>query len=162
MILLIHFLGRKKFCTPCVNQRRFIFTSRSGSFIAYRDPSLFNIRGRKTPRLCNTNEWRSEFTEHLIHFVAVDRWIIPPQTVAVGFTEGFQDRHQGIISAVPIDPCQAVKVLLIADPEGSAPGLPVCPSVHAVLLCLVLSNSTDTPHERRAPMCHVLRRHKLV
>jgi hypothetical protein len=81
---------------------------------------------------------RSEFCKHFIHFLPINRGVIPAQTVAVGFTEGFQDRNQGIISAVPIDPCQAVKVLLIADPEGSAPGLPVCPSVHAVLLCVVL------------------------
>ena len=138
MNLLIHFLVRKKFCTPCVNQRRFILLSRSGSFIAYRDPSLFNIRGRKTPRLCNTNEWCSEFAEHLIHFVAVDRWIIPPQTVAVGFAECLQVGNQGIISAVPIDAGGAVEMLLITDPEGSAPGLPVCPSVHPFLLCVVL------------------------
>ena len=130
MNLLIHFLGRKKFCTPCVNQRRFIFTSRSGSFIAYRDPSLFNIRGRKTPRLCNTNE--SEFAEHLIHFVAVDRWIIPPQTVAVGFAERLKVGNEAVISAVPIDAGGTVEALIVSDPEGSAPGLPICPSVHRV------------------------------
>ena len=100
-------------------------------------PSRFiTTRPRKKPPdrrgAADSRTTDSEVAEHLIHFGAVNRWVIPPQTVAVGFTEGFQDRNQGIISAVPIDPCQAVEVLLIADPEGSAPGLPICPSVHAV------------------------------
>ena len=97
-------------------------------------PSVFiTTRPRKKPPdrrgAADSRTTDSEVAEHLIHFVPVDRWIIPPQTVAVGFAVRLQVGDQVIVSAVPVDSCQAVEVLFIADPEGSAPGLPVCPSV---------------------------------
>jgi len=70
----------------------------------------------------------SQILQHLIQSVGVDRGIHPAGTVRGHLTKlGFQAGDEAIIGIILAG--DVVQVLIVAQPQGDIPGLPVCPSV---------------------------------
>ena len=82
----------------------------------------------------------SEFVQHLLHLIVVDGGMIVGETVA-RLCDTME--HQQVDAVLPRvgTASDAVEELVILQPEGGIPGLPVCPSVegrvgHAWFVCL--------------------------
>jgi len=85
--------------------------------------SLEGLGGQRCPRCAS-----SEIGQHVIQFVGVDLSVhptgavwghLPPQHLQVG--------NQCVVAVEPLS--EVVGRLVILNPEGDVPGLPVCPSV---------------------------------
>ena len=98
--------------------------------------SIIEAGGRGVPPLVDA----SEFVQHLLHLVIVDGRVVVGETVA-----RLRDtmEHQQVDAVLPRvgTASDAVEELVILQPQGRIPGLPVCPSVegrvgHAWFVCL--------------------------
>ena len=98
--------------------------------------TIIRGRGRGVPPLVDT----SEFVQHLLHLIVVDGRVVVGETVA-----RLRDtmEHQQVDAVLPRvgTASDAVEELVILQPQGRIPGLPVCPSVegrvsHAWFVCL--------------------------
>jgi len=95
-----------------------------------------SIRGRRVPEAPDVDG--SEFVHHGVDLQSIDGRVIPAATVrgllAAAVTE---HHHQVLIGATTA--CQAacliVQTLIVADPQGDIPGLPVCPTVEGGVGC---------------------------
>jgi hypothetical protein len=110
--------------------------------------------------------WRgdpSQFPQHLVHLVCVNRWIIPTHTVA-SLAEHPTDLpvHHAANELVPwrlqtlaIGNARlsgVVEELIVADPKGSVPSFVVCPTVHGVVCCVDVDSIRGQRRGRRAPV----------
>ena len=70
----------------------------------------------------------SKFVQHLLHLIVVDGGVIVGETVA---RLGDTMEHQQVDAVLPGvgTASDAVEELVILQPQGRIPGLPVCPSV---------------------------------
>ena len=70
----------------------------------------------------------SKFVQHLLHLIVVDGGVIVGETVA---RLGDTMEHQQVDAVLPRvgTASDAVEELVILQPQGRIPGLPVCPSV---------------------------------
>ena len=86
--------------------------------------SIIRGQGSRSPPLVDT----SEFVQHLLHLVVVDGGVVVGETVA-----RLRDtmEHQQVDAVLPGvgTTSDAVEKLVILQPQGRIPGLPVCPSV---------------------------------
>ena len=86
--------------------------------------SIIRGQGSRSPPLVDS----SKFVQHLLHLCCVDVWRVVGETVA---RLGDTMEHQQIDAVLPGigTASDVVEELVILQPQGSIPGLPVCPSV---------------------------------
>jgi len=73
---------------------------------------------------------RSEVAHHVVDLQSVDRGVIPAATVGGLFAATLPEhRHQVLIGAAGLS--GIVEGLIVLNPEGNVPGLPVCPTVES-------------------------------
>ena len=76
----------------------------------------------------------SEFVHHLTDLQSVDRGVIPAATVRGLFAATLPELgYQVLVMAAA--PRHVIESLIILNPEGDVPGLPVCPSVEGRVHC---------------------------
>ena len=99
----------------------------------------------------------SEFVQHLLHLIIVDGRVVVGETVA-----RLRDtmEHQQVDAVLPRvgTASDAVEHLIILQPQGGIPGLPVCPSVegrvsHAWFVCCVYPSRSA--NQSRSLMCQI-------
>jgi hypothetical protein len=73
----------------------------------------------------------SEIGQHRIDLQSVDLGVIPAATVRGFLAATFPEQHQQIL-VVAAGLGGIVERLIILNPEGDVPGLPVCPSVEGL------------------------------
>ena len=86
--------------------------------------SIIGTGGSRSPPLVDT----SQFVQHLLHLIVVDGGVVVGETVA-RLSDTME--HQQIDAVLPGvgTASDAVEELVILQPQGRIPGLPVCPSV---------------------------------
>ena len=80
----------------------------------------------------------SQVLHHLIDLHAIDGGVVPAATVWGLFAAAVAEHHHQVLIG-PSEACQAacliVQTLIVLDPEGNVPGLPVRPSVEGGFGC---------------------------
>ena len=89
----------------------------------------------------------SQIPEHFVHLIGIDGGVIPTHTVAsldkvatdLPVSHAANELIPWGLQTLPIGhTClsSVVEEFIVADPEGSVPGLVICPTVHGVVCCV--------------------------